>query len=129
MIVPGDAIIGLDMGGHISVVLSNPTAEDEIAVVNLSKHGRPRYSDHAHCVIVRRAEYPVLYSDSCVFLRSANLNPLAPLLADQAKGNLAQRDSVPPAILLRIQRAVLEFRFTPYPVRDAIRATIDAAPQ
>lgn len=129
MIVPGDAIVGLDMGGHISIVLSSPTAEDEIALVNLSKHGRPRYSDHARCVIVRRAEYPVLYSDSCVFLRSANLNPLAPLLADQAKEKLAQRDSVSPAILLRIQRAVLGSRFAPSPVRDAIRATIDAAPQ
>ena len=124
MIVPGDTIVGLDMGGHISVVLSHPTAEDEIAFVNLSKHGRPRYSDHAGCVIVRRAEYPVLYSDSCVILRAANLNPLRPLLVDQARGRLAQRDPVPPPILLRMQQAVLNYRFTSDPVREAIRASL-----
>ena len=129
MIVPGDAIIGLDMGGHIWVVLSHPNVDGEIAIVSLSKHGRPKYADHSRCTVVQQAEYPELYSDSCVMPRQANLNPLAPLLADQAKENLAQRDSVSPAILLRIQRAVLGSRFAPSPVRDAISATIDAASQ
>ena len=117
------------MGGHIWVVLSGPTPSGDIAIVSLSKHGRPRFPDHPRCTVVRAAEYPVLRSDSCAILHSAILNPLRPLLASQAAGHLAQRDPVPFPILQRIQRAVLDYGPTRHPVRDAIRATIDAAPQ
>lgn len=128
MIEPGDTIVGLDMGGHIWVVLSQPTSGGEIAVVNLTKHGRPRYADHGRCTVVHESEYSVLQSDSCVYLRAANMNPLRPLLSDQAAGRLPQRAPLPPAVLRRVQRAVLGYRFTTDAVRDAIRATIEAEP-
>lgn len=128
MIEPGDTIVGLDMGGHLWVVLSQPTTGGEIAIVNLTKHGRPRYADHERCTVVRQSEYPVLQSDSCVYLRAASMNPLQPLLSDQAAGRLLQRAPLPPAILRRVQRAVIGYRFTQDVVRDAIRATIEAEP-
>ena len=126
MIEPGDTIVGLDTGGHIWVVLSQPTPGGEIAIVNLTKHGRPRYADHGRCTVVRQSEYPVLQDDSCVYLRAASMNPLQPLLSDQTAGRLPQRAPLPAATLRRVQRAVLGYRFTPDPVRDAIRATIGA---
>lgn len=125
MIEPGAAIVGLDMDGHIWIVLSDPTPSGQIVIVSLSKHGRPGWPDHARCTIIRQDEYPVLYSDSCVMPRSANLNPLRPLLVSQTDGRLSQRDAVTPAILGRIQQAVLDFRFTLDPVRNAIRRTIE----
>ena len=128
MIEPGDTIVGLDMGGHIWVVLSQPTPGGEIAIVNLTKHGRPRYADHERCTVVRQSEYSVLQSDSCVYLRAAGMNPLQPLLSDQAAGRLPQQAPLPPAILRRVQRAVLDYRFTQDVVRDAIRVTIEAEP-
>lgn len=124
MIEPGDTIVGLDMGGHIWVVLSRPTATGEVAIVSLSKHGRPKYADHSRCTVVQQAEYSELYSDSCVMPRSADLNPLRPLLRDQAAGRLPQRAPVAPAALLRMQRAVLGYRFAPKGVHSAIRASI-----
>lgn len=128
MIEPGDTIVGLDMGGHIWVVLSQPTPGGEIAIVNLTKHGRPRYADHERCTVVRQSEYSVLQSDSCVYLRAAGMNPLQPLLSDQAAGRLPQQAPLPPAILRRVQRAVLDYRFTQDVVRDAIRVTVEAEP-
>lgn len=127
MIDPGDTIVGLDMGGHIWVVLSRPTANDEIAIVSLSKHGRPKHAEHSDCTVVRQAEYSELYSDSCVMLRSAILNPLRPLLASQQRGELMQRAPIPASILRRVRRAVLDYRFTSDAVRQAISATLEAA--
>ena len=122
---PGVAIIGLDEGRHPWIVLSNPTPAGEIAVVMLSKHGRPEQSDPARCNIIRRGDYPGLNSDLCVMQRSILMRqgPLRKAL-ENGEDELRSMRRVGPDVLDRIQQAVLDSEYTMDPVRKAIRQTV-----
>ena len=126
MAKPGAAIVGLDGGGHIWIVLSAPTPKDEIAVVMLFKHGRPKRLDHASCTVIRCGEYQKLRYDVCVEMRRSALKPRRSLLEDMEDRRERRRlPTVAPAILYRIQQAVLTSEIPPKRVRDAIRQTIE----
>ncbi|RLT35060.1 MAG: hypothetical protein DWI59_04960 [Chloroflexi bacterium] len=120
--IPGETIIGLDMGGHLWIVLSQPTSDATIVVVSLTSHNKDSCGDH--CVIVTPNEHPWPDHDSCVFYRRTDFNPIQPLDVAKARGMLRQSDPLSPALLLRIQEGALASRFTNRLVRDAIRATL-----
>lgn len=119
---PGDAIWGLDLGDHLSVVLTAPSGDFMVAITNFTSHDKPSCGDH--CVVVTPDEYPVLSRDSCLFYRAAWLNPVAPLDRARAEGNLREAQSVPLEVLAKIQRGALASRFTAHVVKQAIRSTL-----
>lgn len=125
MTKPGAGIFGLDRENHLWIVLSDPTPTDEIAVVMLFKHGRPRLRDHASCTVIRRGEYQELDSDVCVEMRRLSLRPWRPLLKGLDDGELQRKPTVEPAVLCRIQQAVLTSEVPPDRVREAVRQTIE----
>lgn len=92
----------------------------------LSKHGRPKQSDHACCTIIRRGEYQGLNSDLCVMQRSTLMRegPLRKVLED-GKDELRSMRRVRSDVLDRIRQAVLDSEYTMDPVRKAIRQTIE----
>ena len=126
MTKPGAVIFGLDGGGHIWIVLSDPTPKDEIAVVMLFSHGRPKWKkDHAGCTVIRRGEYQELDYDVCVEMGRSRLRRWRSLLEGLDRGELKRMPTVESAILGRIQQAVLTSEIPPKRVRDAIRQTIE----
>lgn len=126
MINPGATFVGGDEEGHIWIILSRPTAGDEIAVVMLFKHGRPNLRDHASCIVIRRGEYQELDSDVCVEMRRSRLMKWRPLFESLEDGrDLERRSTVESDILCRIQQAILTSEIPPDPVRKAVRQTIE----
>lgn len=127
MVKPDATIYGLDKRGHIWVVLSDPELANKIAVVSLSKHGRPELKDHAGCTIIRRGEYQGFHGDKCVEMQSSRLmrwRPLLKALEDRKELEPGQA-TVDPDILVRIQRAVLVSEIPPDSVRKAVRQTVE----
>jgi len=118
----GETIVGLDMQRHLWVVLSAPDAEGNVAVANLTTHGKPSCGDF--CVVVTPAEHPFLRRDSCVYYRGASLNPVAPLDEYKTRGALNQSVPMPAEVVKRIQDGALASKFTQGVVKDAIRASM-----
>lgn len=119
---PGETIIGLDFGNHLWIVLS-PTNDGEIALVNLTTHGRGP-SCGAACTVIAAGEHRFVTRDSCVYFRAAYLNPLAPLTKAREQGTLRQHDPLAPELLRRIQEAALASRMVARNVKLAIQASI-----
>ena len=126
MIEPGDTLLDFDFGNHLWIVLSRETDDRRIALASLTSHGRRPICHRRSCVIVLAGEHIYLRNDSCVHYGRAVLNPLAPLLEAQQRGQLPQHQSCSPKVLLRIQQGALDTLETPDPVRAAIRATLEA---
>lgn len=120
---PGETIIGLDLGNHRWIVLSLPTDDGEIALANLTEHGRGPTCGEA-CTIVRVGEHPFITKESCVYYRGAYMNLLAPLLVSRDQGTLRQHDPVSNALLERIQRGALSHRQVSHAVKKAIQASL-----
>lgn len=122
MIEPGETILGLDFGNHLWIVLSDATGDGEIALANLTTHGRlPSCGDG--CAVVRPGEHPYPVRDSCVYYRGATLNPLAPLADAKRRGELQQREPFGPALLRRVRDGALASPLTSPRVKAAIEAT------
>ena len=122
---PGETILGFDLGNHLWVVLSTPTADGQIALANLTTHGRLATCSDS-CVIVSSGEHPYVVRDSCVYYRGALLNPVAPLDGAKAIGVLQQHEPCSPELLRRIQDGALASRFGAGVVKAAIQATLEA---
>ena len=121
---PGDTIIGLDFGNHFWIVISAPTDEGEIALVNLTTHGRG-VSCGLHCTTVARGEHPYVIRESCVYFRGAYLNAVAPLTRAREQGTLRQHEAVAPDLLRRIQEAALVDRMVPRAVKMAVQNSLE----
>lgn len=106
------------------VVLSLPTENGEIALANLTTHGRSRACGE-NCVILRPGEHPYPTRDSCMHYQKATLG-LAHLL-DEAKERrtLEQREPLSEPLLLRVQEGALVSPFPGENFKDAIRTTLN----
>ena len=120
---PGETIIGLDFGNHLWIVLSNPTSDGQIALVNLTTHGRGPPCGPA-CTVLAVGEHPFVTRESCVYFRGAYLNPLAPLIQARTHGTLRQHDALSPDLLRRIQDGALEHRMVARIVKLAVAASL-----
>lgn len=124
--LPGETILGFDFGNHLWIVLSVATADGQLALANLTTHGRQRTCGSG-CVVVSPGEHEYPSRDSCVYYRGALLNPGAPLDDAKRRGVLEQREPFVAELLLRVQRGALASRMTSDKVKEAIRRTLDEA--
>lgn len=122
--IPGETFIGYDLGNHLWVVLSLPTGRGQIALVNLTTHGRSGRCG-AHCVVVQPGEHSFVRRASCVYYHKAILGPVQPLDADKERGALRQREPLSDELLRRVQHGALASRLTDEPFKAAIRATLE----
>lgn len=120
---PGESVLNFDQGNHLWFVLSDVTSEGLVAVANLTTHGRSLTCGPG-CTVVMPEEHPWLSHDSCLYVRGAIMNPVAPLDRAKAEGTLQQSAPCSPGLLRRLQEGAVSARLTPRPVRAAILATI-----
>ena len=118
---PGDTFFGLDERGHLWLVLSTATVGGDVAVANLTTHGRERRNCDERCLLIRSVEHPYVAHDSCVFWRGAFLTSIEWLR--RGVDNRSYRTSTPlgPELLERIRRDAIAARLTPPDLRDAIQ--------
>ena len=119
---PGDTFFGLDLRGHLWMVLTAETPEGHVAVANLTTHdpARRRLCDE-RCVVVRPGQHPYPEHDSCVFYRDAFMTSRELLL--QGVANRTYRPGAPlaPPLLERIRQGALDSPLTATDVKIAIR--------
>lgn len=121
---PGETFRDYDLWGHLWIVLSLPTEHGEIALVNLTTHGRSaRCGDH--CIVVRPGEHPFVRRESCVHYRKADLGLAALLDRDKERQTLRMREQVSAELLLRMQEGALTSRLTKPAFKVAVRATLE----
>ena len=125
MIEPGETFIGLDLENHLWVVLSAVTGDQEVAIANLTSHGRPRQTNHRRCDVISHGEHPYPKGDSCMYWHKATLNPIRGMEEAKRQGQARQHDPFTSELLLRIQLAALVARQVPADMKDAIRATLE----
>lgn len=121
---PGETFIGYDLGNHLWIVLSLPTERGEIALVNLTTHGRSGGCVN-HCVVVQPGEHPFVRRDSCVHYRKAVLGLAAPLDEARERRTLRTHAPVDPELLRRIQEGALAAHETEDGFKAAVRATLE----
>lgn len=126
MISAGETILHFDVENHLYIVLTPEMTDHTVALVNLTSHGRPKYTDHRRCFVVRADEHPWLRHDSCINYRRAVVNPIAPLIKAKNEGTLSQDAPCTPDLLRRIQEGALSSRETPRDVREAVSTTLAA---
>ena len=121
---PGETFIGYDLGNHLWIVLSLPTERGEIALVNLTTHGRSGGCGN-HCSIVGRGEHPFARDKSCVHYRKATLGLTQPLDEARERRTLRTHAPVDPELLRRIQEGALAAHETEDGFKAAVRATLE----
>lgn len=124
--IPGETILGLDMGEHLWVVLTSPNADGLVVVANLTTHGRSPACG-PDCIVIAPSDHPWVKHDSCIYFRRADFNPTQPLDLAKAKGTLRQADAFSDALLKRVQEGALQSRFVAPRLKEAIRATLGQA--
>lgn len=123
MIDPGETLLDFDFANHLYVVISIET-EGELAVANLTTHGREARCKRGGCVIFQSGDHRWVRRPSCIPYRRARMTPARPLVEMKRRGTLSQDVPFGPEHLLRIQRGALAASRTPPPVRDAVRRTL-----
>ena len=122
--IPGETFVGYDFQNHLWVVLSLPTRQRDIALVNLTTHGRSSNCG-THCVIVHPGEHAFVRRESCTYYRGARLGPAQPLDEAKEQGTLRQGEPFSAAILRRVQDGALATHETDDDFKAAVRATLE----
>ena len=122
---PGDTFFGFDLGNHMWMVLSEPDGSGQVAVANLTTHGRSATCRRGSCVVLEPAEHPYLRHQSCVYYRGAALTSGALLDDSRQRGMLDQQDPLSAQLLKRIQEGALASDLTALEVQEAIRTTLE----
>lgn len=120
---PGETILEFDLGNHLWIVVSFPTASDEVALVNLTTHGRGSRCG-ASCVTIDMGERPYVTRLSCVHYSGALMHAVAPLERARERGELRQHQPLGGELLRRIQEGALSSPAIIDRVRDAVRASV-----
>ena len=117
---------GLDLKGHLWIVLSHPTESGTIAVANLTTH-RPLVKSHSPtCVFIQPGEHPFVTRVSCIAYHRASMKASRPFDSRVRRGELVEYLPFVSDLLNRVQHGALGTPHIPALVRDAIRATLDA---
>lgn len=111
---------GTARADHLHVVVSAPTDDGEVAVVNLtSKRG-----DSDTCCVIDVGEHPWVRHESVALYSHALMIPVQQLAKGLQANVLKPHDDVTEEILMRIQGGALECEQTPPLVVEAVHATI-----
>ena len=109
---------------HLWIVVSRPTAEGMIAVVNLESH-RARAGGHDEsCVLLQPGEHPFVRRTTCVNYRRAKMESEAVFDSKARVGRRVAWDPLGPELLRRIQEGALT---TPQKIPKRVVAAISAA--
>ncbi len=103
MIRLGDTFEGYDDRRRLYVVLSEPTADNNLALVNLISHYPHLPLHDPACVIIHPSEHPWIRRESCVFYEGAVLESRLILETDLDSADLQRHPHFPPQLLSRIQ--------------------------
>jgi len=123
MIDPGETLLDFDFGNHLYIVIGLEI-DGELAVANLTTHGREERCGREGCVVFQSGDHRWIRRPSCIPYRRARLTPSAPLAEMKRRGTLSQDAPFAPDHLLRVQHGALADPKTPRPVRDAVRRTL-----
>ena len=123
MIDPGETLLDFDFGNHLYIVIS-VEIDGELAVANLTTHGREERCKRGGCVILQSGDHRWVRRPSCIPYRRARMTPSKPLVEMKRGGTLSQSAPLAPDHLLRVQRGALAASRTPRPVREAVRRTL-----
>ena len=116
------SVFGRDPDGHLWVVISEPTPEGWIAVVNVTTHRPGRLWHDESCVLVRPGDHPFLVRESCIAYLYADLTTVAAL--ERKLGHeLDPREPVPQRQLQRIQDGALASPDVAPNIKSAVRAS------
>lgn len=121
--IPGETVIGIDQGNHLWVVLSKPTADGDIAIVNFSEH-RGADCGQSPCTVIQPGEHPYITKETCVFYRRAMLTSMAGLDEACERGVFRRHSALTAELLERIQRDAVGHRKVDRIVRIAIQASL-----
>ena len=117
---------GLDLKGHLWIVLSHPTASGTIAVANLTTH-RPLVKSHSPtCVVIQPGGASIRHPRFVHCIPPRLNESLAPFDSRVRRGELVEYLPFVSDLLNRVQHGALGTPHIPALVRDAIRATLDA---
>lgn len=123
MIDPGETLLDFDFGNHLYIVISIEV-DGELAVANLTTHGREERCKREGCVIFQSGDHRWVRRPSCIPYRRARMTPIRPLVEMKRRGTLSQDAPLAQDHLLRVQRGALADSKTPLPVREAVRRTL-----
>lgn len=103
---PGDVFIPLDPGlpRHPWVVISNPTPDGDVILVNLTT----KREDSDTTCILTVGDHPRVRHDTVVSYIDSKLVSISGLRGLKAGGRLSLQDPLRPEVLLRIQTGALQ---------------------
>ena len=97
MIDPGETLLDFDFGNHLYIVISIEI-DGELAVVNLTTHGREERCKRRGCVILQSGDHRWVRRPSCIPYRRARMTPSKPLVEMKQRGTLSQSAPLAPII-------------------------------
>lgn len=109
--------------GHLWVVISDPTPQSRIAIVNFTTK-RPGCDESC---IVQPGEHPFFVRESVVFYARSRLQDVDSLERHLSIGNYQPREPVSTSLLRRVQDGALASPFTSGVVQISVRATLGLA--
>ena len=101
----GWMVKGLDDGGHWWVVLSDPTDDGMIVVVNFTTHRPGTFGCSQACTVVEPKDHPGLDRPSCLRWRAAHFTPAEALRSAIASRKFPRGADVPAGVLRVLQDA------------------------
>lgn len=125
---PGDTVRDLDQDPdprrrHLSIVVSAPTAEGQVAVVNVTTHDLDRVACSNDCTLINRGEHPFVRHRSCIRYDRAHLRRDDLLTKSVDTGIFRSHEPLSDELLARVQAGLLASPRTPLDVKDAISET------
>lgn len=119
---PGDALVGLDVDGHLWIVIS-AERNGQVAVVNITTHrDESCIDDSCH---IEGKEHPRVAHRSCVFYRKSFMTPVETLTQALERNIFQRREPVTAELLRRIQDGARLSRFTAKEVKSAVAITLN----
>ena len=117
-----DTFVNLNPGSpsHLWVVITRPTTQGEIAIVNFTTK---RQSSDDSCV-VSVDEHPFVQTETVVAYRFGQIVKDRVLDSGRQHGYLRTHQPVSSELLRRIQQGALASPYTMQAIQDAVRATV-----
>lgn len=121
---PGDTFIPLapQRDGHLWVVISEPTVQSRVAIVNFTTR-RPPCDDSC---VVQPGEHSFIVRESILLYARARLQDLDALVSHLTAGFYVPREPVSKPLLRRIQEGAFVSEFTPGNVQASVRSTLES---
>ncbi len=102
---------------HLWIVCSNPNANGDVVIVNLTKLHAGTIDDT--CVL-QRGDHPFVSTDTAVRYQSADVKPVRELEAKIQKGDCKHHQPASDQLMTRIREGAVASDYTPNRVKRAV---------